>query len=131
MTDEIAPASCGTTTCVTAPSVEHARDLAAQFNQSCFCITLDRNAMAGAMEIAAGDPAFYDTHILSRPHLFSNVPVFLPEADRAAMLAIVQAIEATTRIPGFREAVLAMLAVLSSTRSGPARNSPAAIRLSL
>ena len=119
MTDEIAPASCGTTTCSTAPSVEHARDLAAQFNQSCFCITLDRNAMAGAMEITAGDPAFYDTHILSRPHLFSNVPVFLPEADRAAMLAIVQAIEATTRIPGFREAVLASAPENSRHDFGP------------
>jgi hypothetical protein len=106
MTDAIAPASCETTTCASELSAERARELAAQFNQGCFCITLDRSAMAEAMKAAAGDPAFYHTHILSRPHLFSNVPVFLPEADRDAMVAIVEAIEATTRIPDFREAVL-------------------------
>lgn len=119
MTDEIAPASCRTTTCATGQSVERARDLAAQFNQSCFCITLDRDAMAGAMEIAAGEPAFYDTHIRSRPHLFSNVPVFLPESDRNVMLAIVQAIEATTRVPSFREVVLASAPEVSRRDFGP------------
>ena len=81
--------------------------LAAELNKSCFCITLDRAAMAGAMRTASGDPEFYDAHVVTRPHLFSSVPVFLPNADRSAMLAVVRAIEETARIPAYRDAVLA------------------------
>ena len=82
------------------------RELAAEFNRSCFCITLDREAMANAMQAVAVVPDFYATHIISRPNLFANVPVFLPEADRDAMLAIVHAIEATARLPAYVDAVL-------------------------
>ena len=81
------------------------RELAAEFNRSCFCITLDRDAMANAMQAVAVVPDFYATHIVSRPHLFANVPVFLPEADRDAMLAIVHAIEATAHLPAYVDAV--------------------------
>jgi hypothetical protein len=95
------------------------RDLAAEFNRSCFCITLDRAALASAMESAAGDPAFYDAHIRSRPHLFSSVPVFLPRTDRDAMLAIVEAIEATIRTPAYREAALAWAPATSRRDFGP------------
>ena len=80
--------------------------LAAELNKSCFCITLDRAAMAGAMRTASGDPEFYDAHVVTRPHLFSSVPVFLPNSDRSAMLAVVRAIEETARIPAYRDAVL-------------------------
>jgi hypothetical protein len=78
----------------------------AELNRSCFCIALDRAQLAAAMEEASGDPAFYATHIATRPHLFSSVPVFLPEADRDAMLAIVHAIEAVAHTPQWAEAVL-------------------------
>ena len=54
----------------------------ADLNRSCFCITLDHPQIAAEMEKASGDPAFYSTHIDTRRHLFSSVPVFLPDSDR-------------------------------------------------
>ena len=39
-----------------------------------------------ALEREVGDPDFCATFIRTRPHLFSNVPVFLSESDVAAML---------------------------------------------
>ncbi len=94
-------------------------DRSGKFNQSCFCITLDREALASAMRSAAGDSAFYEVHIASRPHLFSGVPVFLPEADRAAMMAIVGAIEATARTSAYIKAVMAWAPEISQHDFGP------------
>lgn len=49
-----------------------------QLNQSCFCITLDRRELAQALDTASGEPGFQDRIAANQPHLFSNVPVFLP-----------------------------------------------------
>ncbi len=106
MTDTVQPVPCQSIGCLPGEAAVRVRELAAEFNRSCFCITLDRDAMANAMQAVAVVPDFYATHILSRPHLFANVPVFLPEADRDAMLAIVHAIEATARLPAYVDAVL-------------------------
>jgi hypothetical protein len=91
----------------------------ADLNRSCFCITLDRAQLAAEMEKASGDPAFYATHIVTRPHLFSSVPVFLPESDRDAMLAIVHAIETLAHTPRWSEAVLGWAPKASHNHSGP------------
>jgi len=94
-------------------------DLAATFNQSCFCITLDRAALASAMRSETGDDAFFETHVASRPYLFSNVPVFLPDTDRAAMMAIVSAIEATALTQAYKDTVLAWAPETSRRDFGP------------
>jgi len=41
-----------------------------------------------AVERERGDPDFCKTFIKTRPHLFSNLPVFLTESDVAGMLAL-------------------------------------------
>ena len=105
MTDTVPHNPCQSSDYLPGESAVRMRELAAEFNRSCFCITLDRDAMAKAMQAVAVVPDFYATHIVSRPHLFANVPVFLPEADLDAMLAIVHAIEATARLPAYLEAV--------------------------
>ena len=79
---------------------------AERLNRECFCITLDRDALCEALEREVGDPDFCATFIRTRPHLFSNVPVFLSESDVAEMLRIVRAVEAVARLPGYRDAVL-------------------------
>ncbi len=96
------------------------RDLAAEFNRSCFCMTLDRGAMAEEMRRAADDPAFYAAHVESRPHLFSGVPVFLPAGDRDAMLDIVHAIEGLARTARYREEVLSWAPAIARQDFGPA-----------
>ncbi|MFP3945002.1 MAG: hypothetical protein ACLFWF_13985, partial [Alphaproteobacteria bacterium] len=87
---------------------------------TCFCATLDREALAKQVLEATGEDGFFAAHIASRPHLFSGVPVFLPRADLDAMLAIVRAIEAAARHPGYMEAVLGRAAEIARHDFGPA-----------
>ena len=100
--------------------VPASRQLAAEFNRSCFCLTLKRDEMADAMRDTVGDPAFFETHIKSRPHLFSNTPVFLPLEDRRAMLDIIQSIEAAVHTPTYRDEVLSWAPPESRQDFGPA-----------
>ena len=79
---------------------------AERLNRECYCITLDRDALCEALEREVGDADFCAKFIRTRPHLFSNVPVFVSEGHVAEMLRIVRAIEAVTRLPAYRDAVL-------------------------
>ena len=77
-----------------------------QLNQSCFCITLDRVDLGQALDAASGEAGFQDRIAASQPHLFSNVPVFLPTTALRAMQDIVAAIELVAQIPAYKTAVL-------------------------
>lgn len=87
-------------------TLPNARSISERLNQECFCITLDRDALYDTLVRVTGDPDFCAAFVKARPNLFSNTPVFLSQASMDAMLRIVQAIEAATRLPGYREAVL-------------------------
>lgn len=88
-------------------------------NRNCFCITLDREALHAALQRETGDAGFFDTHLQTRPHLFSNHPVFLPPEDIAAMRRIVAAIEAASLLPGYQAAALASAPALARPDHGP------------
>lgn len=91
----------------------------ANLNRDCFCITLDRTALSAAMQRDAGDADFFAEQIESRPHLFSNAPVFLPKRDEAAMRAIVTAVEAATALEGYRSAAAAWTSQIARHDFGP------------
>jgi hypothetical protein len=55
----------------------------------------------------------------SRAHLFSNVPAFLPSAALGKMEAIVTAIEAAARLPGYQAAALARSPGIARRDHGP------------
>jgi hypothetical protein len=93
--------------------------LAHQLNQRCFCITLDRDALCRALEREVGDAAFCATFIETRPHLFSNVPVFLPAPAIAEMSAVVAAIEAAASLTAYRSAVLSWAPEIARVDHGP------------
>jgi hypothetical protein len=95
------------------------RDLADELNRSCFCISLDRQAMANAMRTASGDDDFFAKHIENRPHLFSSLPVFLPRADLDRMLATIAAIEDVAQLPGYQEAAAAWTSAIARHNHGP------------
>lgn len=115
MTDPTNPASanplCG--------SRQASRNLADELNRSCFCISLDRQSMSAAMLAASGDDSFFVSHIESRPHLFSNLPVFLPRADLDSMLATVGAIEDVAKLPDYRKATSAWTSDIACQDKGP------------
>lgn len=66
-------------------------------NETCFCVTLDRVALDKALESEAGDPAFTEKFLRTRPHLFSNVPVFVSDDAIAQMRECIAAVEAASR----------------------------------
>lgn len=101
-----------------APTVD-ARSISELLNQECFCITLDRDALCDALEREVGDAEFCATFIRARPHLFSNAPVFISESETIAMLRIVRAIEAATRLPGYQRAALSWAPEFARHDFGP------------
>jgi len=100
--------------------VQLASSLTERLNQSCFCITLDRAALEAALAREAGDPHFSANFVGARPHLFSNVPVFVPESTLAEMRDIVAAIEAASRLEGYRRAALSWAPEIAQRQHGPA-----------
>ncbi len=107
---------CARSSCA---SSDTARERADELNRSCFCISLDRQAMADAMREASGDDGFFVKHIANRPHLFSNLPVFLPRADVESMLATVAAIEDVARLPVYQEAAASWSPAIARHDHGP------------
>src|SRR5574342_111374 len=95
------------------------RPLPERLNLECTCVTLDRDALCAALEREAGDPDFCATLIRTRPHLFSNAPVFLSEAHVAAMLRAVRAIESLACLPAYRDAVLSRSPEIARLDFGP------------
>ncbi len=79
--------------------------LAETLNQSCFCITLDRKELYSNIERDAADPEFYNRHLKSRDHLFSDVPVFLERDQFERMAAVIHMIEGVARLPRYRQAI--------------------------
>jgi hypothetical protein len=88
-------------------------------NQSCHCLTLDRAALCRALEREADDPAFCETYVRPRQNLFSNVPVFLPEADIKAMENVVAAVHTLSGMGAYRERVLAWAPEIARRDFGP------------
>ncbi|GAM98972.1 hypothetical protein U91I_02609 [alpha proteobacterium U9-1i] len=82
-------------------------------------MTLDQEALASSLQAEAGDAAFFESFIKSRPHLFSHAPVFLPKADGDAMRAMVSAIEATARLPQYVQAALSWAPPIARVDHGP------------
>jgi hypothetical protein len=101
------------------PEANDTRPLSERLNRECACVTLDREALCSALEREAGDPGFYATFIRTRPHLFSNTPVFLAQAHVASMLRTVCAIESVTRLPAYSDAVLARSPGIAQLDFGP------------
>ena len=90
-----------------------------RLNRHCFCITLDREVLREAAERETGDPEFCNDLARTRPHLFSNVPVFLPPEDLTEMGRIVAAIEAAASLPEYRREVLSWAPAIAIADHGP------------
>jgi hypothetical protein len=99
---------------------QSAKSLSTSLNRSCFCLTLDRGALWAALKREAGDQSFCETFVRPRQHLFSNVPVFLPEADIRAMKDVVTALQAVSAMTGYRDRVLGWAPAISRKDFGPA-----------
>jgi hypothetical protein len=88
-------------------------------NRDCFCVTLDREALHSNLEREAADLDFGANFVGARQHLFSSTPVFLPRSAVEEMHGIVKAIEATSRLEGYRSAVLFWAPEIAQRDHGP------------
>ena len=78
-----------------------------RLNRDCFCISLDRQALAHALESELGGPGLFELVRERCPFLFAQQPVFLSSAYLDRMANVVRAVEAVTALPAYQEAVLA------------------------
>jgi len=88
---------------------------ASKLNEACLCRTLDKPALAAALARELEG----DELLERRPHLFSNVAVFISHRDAAAMQATVSAIERLAKTPSYIEAALAWAAPIAGRDFGP------------
>ena len=63
--------------------------------------------MAAALDLEVGEAGFAAALTATHPNLFSNVPVFVPTETLDKIVQVIAAIEAVSRLPGYRFAVLA------------------------
>ena len=90
-----------------------------RLNRDCFCLTLDADALSAALSREAGSAGFGAELIRTRPHLFSNTPVFIAEGEVGEMLRVVKAIEAASGLPAYRETVLSWAPEIAQADFGP------------
>ena len=97
-----------TTTRIDLPPVEAALfEVPQALNQSCFCFSLDRAALAQALEAQLGDVALAQLVAERCPYVFAAQPVFVAAGQLQTMAQLVQAVESVVAMPTYRSRVLA------------------------
>ena len=100
-------------------SSDRVQDITDRLNRNCFCITLDIPTLREALEHEAGDPAFFETFIRPKAHLFSQVPVFLSAVTVDEMREIALAVETTAQLAAYKAAVLSWGPEIAQVDHGP------------
>ena len=75
-------------------------------NSACFCLSLDQNALARALDSELGQPGLSAMVRERCPFLFAALPVFVATPQLHRMAQVMQAVEAVVALPQYREQVL-------------------------
>jgi len=78
-----------------------------QLNQDCFCFSLDREALAHALDTELGQPGLSALVRERCPSVFAAQPVFVAAAQLQRIAQVVRAVESVVALPAYREQVLA------------------------
>ena len=76
-------------------------------NRDCFCFSLDRDALARALDAELGAPGLAELLRERCPTVFAAQPVFVAAAQLQRMAQVVHALESVVALPAYREQVLA------------------------
>jgi hypothetical protein len=76
-------------------------------NSACFCISLDADMLARALDSELGQPGLAAMVRQRCPFLFAAQPVFVAAAQLQRMAQVMQAVESVVALPAYREQVLA------------------------
>ena len=75
-------------------------------NSACFCLSLDQQALARALDTELGQPGLSEMVRQRCPFLFAALPVFVAAAQLQRMAQVMQAVESVVALPAYREQVL-------------------------
>ncbi len=78
-----------------------------QLNRDCFCFSLDRDALAHALDAELGQPGLSAMVREHCPSVFAAQPVFVAAPQMQRMAQVVRAVESVVALPAYREQVLA------------------------
>ena len=78
-----------------------------QLNRACFCFTLDREALARALDAELGQPGLSALIRERCPFVFAAQPVFVAAPQLQRIAQVVRAVESVVALPAYREQVLA------------------------
>lgn len=112
----------------TLPSLHHEAPLSpvGALNRDCFCLTLDPDALALALESETGSevgqPDLAELIRQRCPYLFAAQPVFVAQAQLERMAQVVQAVESVVALPAYREQALSAAPAIARFDPGGARS---------
>lgn len=75
-------------------------------NSACFCVSLDADALARALDSELGQPGLSEMVRQRCPFLFAAQPVFVATLQLQRMAQVMQAVESVVALPAYREQVL-------------------------
>lgn len=87
-------------------------------NHECFCFSLDREALAGALESELGQPGLAALVRERCPYVFAAQPVFVAPQPLRRIAQVVRAVEAVVAMPAYRDQVLAEAPAIARTPAG-------------
>lgn len=91
-----------------APEATGRSDLSIErLNSDCFCLSLDRDGLAHALDGEFGQPGLAALVHERCPSIFAAQPVFVAASQVRRIAQVVQAIESVVALPVYREQVLA------------------------
>ncbi|MDP3007591.1 MAG: hypothetical protein Q8N30_00800 [Methylococcales bacterium] len=80
---------------------------AQQLNECCHCLAIDKDSLRADLFQQQGDDRLYQMLIEERPHLFTDVAVFVNEATIQQQRHLITAIEKVVALPAYQRTVLA------------------------
>jgi hypothetical protein len=87
------------------PTFEHS--VVEDLNRRCQCVGTDVHALRDWLDNDLRHRGVTEPIVMSHPHLFSELPVFVANEQVAAMRRVIEAIESVVGTPQYRDAVLA------------------------
>lgn len=92
-----------------------------QLNRDCFCFSLDRDALARALDAELGQPGLSDMVRQRCPSVFAAQPVFVAASQMQRMAQVVRAVEDLVAMPAYRAQVLAEAPPIARVAPGGAQ----------
>jgi hypothetical protein len=91
-----------------------------QLNRDCFCFSLDRDALAHALDAELGQPGLSGLMRERCPSVFAAQPVFVAAPQLQRIAQVVRAVESVVALPAFREQALAAAPAIARLGAGGA-----------